>query len=53
MPPMSDSVAARAAAEGRIGKQIVLPWSKAIEIAAKSIRVRFWRSLWRISRQQR
>lgn len=31
--------------EGRIGKQIVLPWSKAIEIAAKSIRVRFWRSM--------
>jgi len=33
------------AAQGRIGKQIVLPWSKAIEIAAKSIRVRFWRSM--------
>lgn len=33
------------AAEGRIGKQILLPWSKAIEIAAKSIRVRFWRSM--------
>ncbi|MFW6162412.1 MAG: FtsX-like permease family protein [Planctomycetota bacterium] len=31
--------------EGRIGKQILLPWSKAIEIAAKSIRVRFWRSM--------
>jgi hypothetical protein len=31
--------------EGRIGKQIVLPWSKAIEIATKSIRVRFWRSM--------
>ena len=32
-------------AQGPIGKQIVLPWSKAIEIAAKSIRVRFWRSM--------
>ena len=32
-------------AQGRIGKQIVLPWSKAIEIAAKSIKVRFWRSM--------
>ena len=36
---------ADAAAEARIGKQIVLPWSKAIEIAAKSIKVRFWRSM--------
>jgi len=32
-------------AQGRIGKQIVLPWSKAIEIAAKSIKTRFWRSM--------
>jgi hypothetical protein len=31
--------------EPRIGKQIVLPWSKAIEIAAKSVKVRFWRSM--------
>jgi hypothetical protein len=31
--------------ESRIGKQIMLPWSKAIEIAAKSIHVRFWRSM--------
>jgi len=31
--------------QGRIGKQIVLPWSKAIEITIKSIRVRFWRSM--------
>ena len=33
------------AGEGRIGKQMKLPWSKAIEIAAKSIQVRFWRSM--------
>jgi len=32
-------------AGSRIGKQIMLPWSKAIEIAVKSIRVRFWRSM--------
>ncbi|NQT85212.1 ABC transporter permease [bacterium] len=31
--------------EPRIGKQIALPWSKAIEIAAKSVKVRFWRSM--------
>jgi len=31
--------------EARIGKQIRLPWSKAIEIAVKSIKVRFWRSM--------
>jgi len=30
---------------GRIGKQVMLPWSKAIEIAAKSVQVRFWRSM--------
>ena len=29
----------------RIGKQVVLPWSKAVEIAIKSIKVRFWRSM--------
>ena len=33
------------AGEGRIGKQIMLPWSKAVEIAAKSVQVRFWRSM--------
>ncbi len=32
-------------AQARIGKQIMLPWSKALEIALKSIRVRFWRSM--------
>ena len=32
-------------AKRQIGKQVVLPWSKAIEIAAKSIKVRFWRSM--------
>jgi len=30
---------------GVIGRQIVLPWRKAFEIALKSIRVRFWRSM--------
>ena len=29
----------------KIGKQIKLPWSKAIEIAAKSMKIRFGRSL--------
>jgi len=32
-------------ARGQIDKQIVLPWSKAVEISAKGIRVRFWRSI--------
>ncbi|MFP4058417.1 MAG: FtsX-like permease family protein [Candidatus Brocadiia bacterium] len=41
---MSDSEHS-AGGETRIGKQIALPWSKAVEIAAKSIRVRFWRSM--------
>jgi hypothetical protein len=30
---------------GRIGKQIMLPWTKAVEIAAKSVQVRFGRSM--------
>ncbi len=30
---------------GRIEKQVSLPWSKAVEISAKSIRIRFWRSM--------
>ena len=30
---------------GRIGKQIRLPFSKAVEISVKSLRVRFWRSM--------
>jgi hypothetical protein len=29
----------------RIGRQIKLPWSKALEISFKSVKVRFWRSL--------
>lgn len=29
----------------RIGKQIVLPMTKAIEIAVKSLKIRFWRSM--------
>ncbi|MCX7804500.1 MAG: FtsX-like permease family protein, partial [Planctomycetota bacterium] len=28
-----------------VGKQVVLPWSKAIEISLNSLRIRFWRSL--------
>ena len=31
--------------EARIGKQIVLPLSKALEISLKSLRTRFWRSM--------
>jgi hypothetical protein len=31
--------------DAKIGRLIVLPWEKAIEIAVKSIRVRFWRSM--------
>jgi len=31
--------------KGHVGRQIVLPWSKAIEIAWKGISVRIWRSL--------
>ena len=42
---MKDAQSADLSAARRIGKQIVLPWSKAIEIAAKSIKVRFWRSM--------
>lgn len=29
----------------RIGRQIKLPWSKALEISFKSVKARFWRSL--------
>ena len=29
----------------KVGRQIVLPWRKAIEIAAGSIKTRFWRSM--------
>ena len=31
--------------QGRIGSQVVLPLSKAIEISLKSLKIRFWRSL--------
>ncbi len=34
-----------AAARGKREKQIVLPWKRAIEIAAKSIKIRIWRSM--------
>ena len=33
------------AARGHIGKQIVLPFSKAVEISFRGLKVRFWRSL--------
>jgi len=36
---------AEVAGRGAIGRQIVLPWRKAFEIALKSISVRFWRSM--------
>jgi len=31
--------------DDKIGRLIVLPWSKALEISVKSIKVRFWRSM--------
>jgi len=34
---------------GRIGKQIQLPLSKAVEISLKSLKVRFWRSMLTVS----
>jgi len=34
---------------GKIGKQIRLPLSKAVEISLKSLRVRFWRSMLTVS----
>jgi len=42
---MKDSLPLDRDGQGRIGKQIILPWRKAVEIAAKSIKVRFWRSM--------
>ena len=33
----------------KIGKQIVLPLRKAVEISLKSLRIRFWRSLITVS----
>ncbi len=36
-------------ARGKIGKAIRLPFSKAVEIALKSLRVRFWRSMLTVS----
>jgi hypothetical protein len=42
---MNDARSSAKNAQARIGKQIRLPWSKAFEIAMKSIRVRFWRSM--------
>jgi len=34
---------------GKIGKQIVLPLSKAVEISFKSLKIRFWRSMITVS----
>jgi len=42
---MNERQASPKNAQARIGKQIMLPWSKAFEIAMRSIRVRFWRSM--------
>jgi hypothetical protein len=42
---MSESSSVHRDGERRIGKQIRLPWRKAIEIAVKSVKVRFWRSM--------
>jgi len=42
---MSEPKARPRNAQARIGKQVMLPWSKATEIALKSIKVRFWRSM--------
>ena len=36
-------------ANGRMGKQIVLPLSRAIEISVKSLKMRFWRSIITVS----
>jgi len=35
--------------QGKIGKQIVLPLSRAVEISLKSLRIRFWRSMITVS----
>lgn len=35
--------------QGKIGKQVILPWSKAVEISLKSMRIRFGRSLITVS----
>ena len=45
MPENDNDRTVSAPVRGRIDKQIVLPWSKAIEISAKSMKVRFWRSI--------
>jgi len=42
---MSVEQSARRGAGGEVKKQIQLPFSKAVEIAFKSIKIRFWRSL--------
>ena len=33
------------ASPGVVHKQVELPWSKAVEFAMKSIKIRFWRSM--------
>ena len=42
---MPDADAAYAPSRKKIGRQIVLPWSKAFEIAWEGVRIRLWRSL--------
>ena len=42
---MAEHTAIFEPAEGKIGKQIVLPITKALEISLKSLRIRFWRSM--------
>jgi len=42
---MADNENSSGVQEKSIGKQIVLPWSKAVEISLKSMKTRFWRSL--------
>ena len=47
--PETKHILADRPGRGRIGKQIRLPLSKAIEISIKSLRVRFWRSMLTVS----
>ena len=43
MPPQSGQFIERD--RSKIGRQITLPLGKAVEIAVKSLRIRFWRSM--------
>ncbi|MCK4373971.1 MAG: hypothetical protein KAX19_01540, partial [Candidatus Brocadiae bacterium] len=42
---MADTPGSAGGGQQKIGRQIVLPLSKAFEIAWKGIRIRIWRSL--------